>query len=79
LYTHKGDYVVEIGANIRMHTAISQKKVGEDRVVFTMVKATSMNSFLTKLKLFITAYSIDKFLQLSSEKQSLALLTSSSG
>lgn len=34
-----------------------------------VIKATSIDGFLTKLKLFITAYSIDCFLKLSDEKQ----------
>lgn len=36
-----------------------------------VIKATSINGFLTKLKLFITAYSIDCFFKLPKEKQQL--------
>ena len=34
-----------------------------------VIKATSKDGFLTKLKLFITAYSMDCFFKLSDEKQ----------
>ncbi|MBA1438294.1 MAG: IS982 family transposase, partial [Epsilonproteobacteria bacterium] len=34
-----------------------------------VIKATSIDGFLTKLKLFITAYSMDCFLKLSTEQQ----------
>ena len=34
-----------------------------------VIKATSIDGFLTKLKLFITAYSMDCFIKLSNEKQ----------
>jgi len=34
-----------------------------------VIKATSIDGFMTKLKLFITAYSMDCFLKLSDEKQ----------
>ena len=34
-----------------------------------VIKATSIDGFLTKLKLFITAYSIDCFFKLSDDKQ----------
>jgi len=34
-----------------------------------VIKATSIDGFLTKLKLFITSYSMDCFLKLSDEKQ----------
>lgn len=37
-----------------------------------VIKATSIGGFLTKLKLFITAYSIDMFLKLPQVKQKLA-------
>lgn len=37
-----------------------------------VIKATSIGGFLTKLKLFLTAYSIDCFLKLSEDKQKLA-------
>ena len=36
-----------------------------------VIRATSIKGFLVKLKLFILAYSIDKFFKLSSEKQTL--------
>jgi len=36
-----------------------------------VIKATSIGGFLTKLKLFLTAYSIDCFLKLGEEKQKL--------
>ena len=36
-----------------------------------VIKATSINGFLTKLKLFITAYSIDCFFKRPKEKQQL--------
>ncbi len=36
-----------------------------------LIKATTLGGFLTKLKLFITAYSIDCFLKLSDDKQKL--------
>ena len=34
-----------------------------------VIKATSIDGFLTKLKLFITAYSLDCFFKLSDDKQ----------
>ena len=37
-----------------------------------VIRATSIRGFLVKLKLFILAYSIDKFLKLSSSHQKLA-------
>ena len=37
-----------------------------------VIKATSIGGFLIKLKLFITAYNIDMFFKLSSDKQKLA-------
>jgi len=37
-----------------------------------VIKATSIRGFLVKLKLFILAYSIDKFFQLSKSQQLLA-------
>jgi len=37
-----------------------------------VIRATSIRGFLVKLKLFILAYSIDKFLKLSSANQKLA-------
>ena len=62
------DYSTKRKIRKGVETAFSQitAKFGQ------VVKATSMDGFLTKLKLFITAYSIDKFLQLSHDKQSLA-------
>ncbi len=36
-----------------------------------VIKATSINGFLTKLKLFIAAYSIDCFFKLPTHKQQL--------
>ena len=38
-----------------------------------VIKATSIDGFLTKLKLFITAYSMDCFLKLSDEHKQLAI------
>lgn len=38
-----------------------------------VIKATSIDDFLTKLKLFITAYSMDCFLKLSDEQKQLAI------
>ena len=38
-----------------------------------VIKATSIDGFLTKLKLFITAYSMDCFLNLSDEQKQLAI------
>jgi hypothetical protein len=38
-----------------------------------VIKATSIGGFLTKLKLFLTAYSIDCFLKLGKDKQMLVL------
>ena len=38
-----------------------------------VIKATSIDGFLTKLKLFITAYSMDCFLKLSDEQKQLAI------
>jgi hypothetical protein len=37
-----------------------------------VIKATSIGGFLIKLKLFITAYSIDMFFKLDESKQKLA-------
>ena len=37
-----------------------------------VIRATSIRGFLVKLKLFILAYSIDKFFSLSKEHQKLA-------
>ena len=36
-----------------------------------VIKATSIDGFITKLKLFITAYSMDCFLKLSDDEQML--------
>ena len=38
-----------------------------------VIKATSIGGFLTKLKLFLVAYSIDCFLKLDEEKQRLLI------
>ena len=37
-----------------------------------VIKATSIKGFLVKLKLFILAYSIDRFFKLSTQNQLLA-------
>jgi len=37
-----------------------------------VIRATAIRGFLVKLKLFILAYSIDKFFKLSTENQDLA-------
>ncbi len=67
LYIHEGDYVVEVGANIGMHTAILQKKVGEDGVVFafepfdTNINKLRLNLDLSKNNVKIYQLAVSNF------------------
>lgn len=56
----------KIRKNVETAFSVITSKFGK------MIKATSIKGFLVKLKLFILAYSIDKFFQLSVDKQKLA-------
>ncbi len=64
-----GDYFTKRRIRKGVETAFSMITAKFGKVI----KATSIGGFLTKLKLFLTAYSIDCFLKLSQDKQKLVL------
>ena len=66
---NKEDYLIKRRIRKGVETAFSMITAKFGKVI----KATSIGGFLTKLKLFLTAYSIDCFLKLSENNQKLLL------
>ena len=63
------DYFIKLKIRKGVETAFSMITAKFGKVI----KATSIGGFLTKLKLFLVAYSIDCFLKLDEEKQMLLI------
>lgn len=66
---NKKDYLIKRRIRKGVETAFSMITAKFGKVI----KATSIGGFLTKLKLFLTAYSIDCFLKLSDNNQKLVI------